>query len=121
MLNLVASQLDKGRELTLPVVGIEHAPALAAFLERQQVKIETAPADYERRIREGDLDVVLEVDEDFASDVAAGRSGKLRLNLRPLARPRAQRRSSRRTGCCAPSPASGDRAGCCCAASRPKW
>jgi len=80
VLNLVASQLDKGRELTLPVVGLEHAPALAAFLERQQVKVETAPADYERRIREGDLDVVLEVDKDFASDVAAGRSGKLRLN-----------------------------------------
>jgi sodium transport system permease protein len=79
VLNLIASQLEKGRELTLPVVGIEHAPALAAFLERQQVTIEQAPADFERRIQEGDLDVVLEIDKNFASDVTAGRSGKVQL------------------------------------------
>lgn len=79
VLNLVASQIDKDRELKLPVMGIEYAPALAAFLERQQVTIEPAPADFERRIRTGELDVVLEVDKDFASDVAAGRSAKVRL------------------------------------------
>jgi sodium transport system permease protein len=81
VLNLVASQIDRDRELKLPVAGIEHAPALAAFLERQQVTIVPAPADFERKIRDGDLDVVVDVDEDFAADVAAGRSGKLRLNF----------------------------------------
>ena len=79
VMNLVASQIEKRRELTLPVVGIEHAPALAAFFERQQVTLEPAPKDYEQRIRSGDLDVVLEVDADFGKSVAAGRPGKIRL------------------------------------------
>jgi sodium transport system permease protein len=79
VINLVASQLDRSRELKLPVVGIEYAPALAAFFERQQVTLTPAPPDYEEKIRAGDLDVVLEVDPTFAKDVAAGRSGKVRL------------------------------------------
>jgi len=79
VLNLIASQLDRSRELTLPVAGIEHAPALAAFLLRQQVAIVPAPVDYERKLRDGDLDVVVEVDKDFAGDAAAGRAAKLRL------------------------------------------
>lgn len=81
VLNLIAGQLDRSRELALPVVGIEHAPALAAFLVRQQTRLEVAPADYPQKVRDGDLDVVLEVDGDFARDVAAGRSGKLRLHF----------------------------------------
>jgi len=77
--NLVANQLDKARELKLPVVGIEHAPALAAFFERQQATLSPAPPDFEQKIREGDIDVVLVIDLGFAEDVAAGRSGKVRL------------------------------------------
>ena len=44
VLNLVARQADTARELSLPVVGREPAPALAAFLERQQVTLTPAPA-----------------------------------------------------------------------------
>jgi sodium transport system permease protein len=79
VLNLLASQLDRARELRLPVAGRENAPALMAFLERQQATLIPAPDDFERRIRTGDLDVVLEVDSEFETDVAAGRQGKLRL------------------------------------------
>ncbi len=77
--NLIASQADRARELKLPAVGIEHAPALAAFLERQQVTLSTAPDDYLARIKSGDLDVVLIVDPDFAADVAAGKPATVRL------------------------------------------
>jgi sodium transport system permease protein len=77
--NLIASQADRARELKLPVIGREHAPALAAFLERQQVDLIAAPADYEARIRSGDLDVVLVIDAKFASDVAEGRPATVRL------------------------------------------
>jgi sodium transport system permease protein len=80
VLNLLASQMDRGRELKLPVIGIESAPALAAFLERQQVVLEPAPADFEQRIRDGTLDVVLEIDRDFATNAAAGRAAKVRLH-----------------------------------------
>ena len=73
VLNLVASQMDKSRELKLPVSGAEHAPALIAFLERQQVKIEQAPPDAERQVRAGDLDVLVEIDPAFGADVAKGK------------------------------------------------
>jgi len=79
VLNLISTQLEKGRELELAIVGAERAPALVAFLERQQVTVRAAPPDHEARIRQGELDVVLEIDADFAKDVAAGRSAKVRL------------------------------------------
>lgn len=77
--NLIASQADRARELKLPAVGMASAPALAAFLVRNQVTLSEAPADYEAKVRAGDLDVVLVVDPDFAKDVADGRQGRVRL------------------------------------------
>ncbi|HET9761915.1 MAG TPA: ABC transporter permease [Casimicrobiaceae bacterium] len=79
ILNMAASQAEKARDLKLPVAGAENAPALIAFLKRQQVTIEAAPADYEKRIRAGDLDVVLAIDAQFEGDVAAGKAGTVRL------------------------------------------
>jgi len=79
MLNLIANQVERAREIRLPVVGREHAPALAAFLERQQVTLTDAPADYEAQIRRGDLDVVLVVDPAFARDAASGKPATVRL------------------------------------------
>lgn len=77
--NMTANQADKARELKLPVVGRENAPALIAFLERSQVVIQQAPADYEAKIRAGDLDVALMIDPAFETDVAAGKAGTVRL------------------------------------------
>ena len=77
--NLMARQVDRAHDLTLPVKGAERAPAVVAFLERQQVTIATAPADYEDAIRRGDLDVVLVVDKGFAADVAQGKPGRVQL------------------------------------------
>lgn len=79
VLNLIARQTDRASELKLPVAGAEHAPALVAFLERQQVQITPAPAQYEDRIRAGDLDVVLEIDPGFGDDVAKGKPATVRL------------------------------------------
>jgi sodium transport system permease protein len=77
--NLIASQAEKSRELTLAVVAAERAPALVDYLKRQQVTVTAAPADYEARIRAGDLDVTLLIDENFARDVAEGRAGIVQL------------------------------------------
>jgi len=71
--NLIASQAERARDLRLPVVGAEYAPAVVAFLERQQVTLPKAPDDYDAQIRRGDLDVVLVIDERFAGEVAQGR------------------------------------------------
>jgi sodium transport system permease protein len=79
VLNLAATQAEKARELSLHVVGREYAPALIVFLERQQVTLPAAPADYEDAIRAGTLDVVLEIDASFRDDVANGRAGTVRL------------------------------------------
>jgi sodium transport system permease protein len=79
MLNFMSSQVERARDVTLPVVGREHAPALMAFLEAQQVKLVPAPADYEEQVRRGDLDTVLVVDEAFMGDIERGRQGVVRL------------------------------------------
>jgi sodium transport system permease protein len=77
--NLIASQADKSRDVKLAVVAAERAPALIDYLKRQQVTITVAPADYEAKIRAGDLDAALLIDESFARDVAAGRAGTVQL------------------------------------------
>jgi sodium transport system permease protein len=77
--NLMASQAERARDLTLPVRGGEYAPAVVAFLERQQVKVTKAPDDYDAQIRRGDLDVVLIIDDGFANDIAQGKPATVRL------------------------------------------
>jgi sodium transport system permease protein len=79
ILNMAANQAERARELKLAVAGAAHAPALIAFLERSQIAVQPAPADYEAKIRAGELDVALVIDEAFASDVAAGRAAAVRL------------------------------------------
>jgi sodium transport system permease protein len=79
ILNMASNQAERGRELKLPVQGADHAPALVAFLQRQQVVVQSAPPDYETRIRSGELDVALVIDESFESDVAAGKAATVRL------------------------------------------
>ena len=77
--NMFAQQADRARELTLAVRGAEHASALMAFLERQQVKVAPAPDDFETKIRGGDLDVVMIVEPTFDDDVKKGRAATVRL------------------------------------------
>jgi sodium transport system permease protein len=77
--NLMASQAEHAREMTLPVMGAEYAPAVVAFLQRQQVSVTKAPADYDAQIRRGDLDVVLVIDTSFAKDVEQGKPGTVQL------------------------------------------
>jgi sodium transport system permease protein len=79
MLYVVAVQSGKSRDLVLPVAGADHAPALVAFLVRQQVVVRPAPPDFEARVRDGDLDVVVDVDAKFEADVALGKPGTVRV------------------------------------------
>jgi len=71
------TQLDK--PLELPVVGIERAPNLVAFLASHGINGKPAPADIEDRIRAQQVDVALVIDEDYADDWRAGRPAKLEL------------------------------------------
>jgi len=79
VINLIAGQANKARDLRLPIIGATHAPALVAFLQRQQVAILEPPADFESKIKSGDLDIVLEIDAAFAARVAKGEPGVVHL------------------------------------------
>jgi sodium transport system permease protein len=70
---LVAGIERRAEERTVIVAGIEHAPTLRNFLERQTYRIEAAPADYEKQLVSQSLgDPVLVVTEDFESGLAHG-------------------------------------------------
>lgn len=70
---LVAGIEKRAEERSVIVAGIEHAPTLRNYLERQTYRIETAPSDYERRLVTQKLgDPVLVLGKDFEAELARG-------------------------------------------------
>jgi sodium transport system permease protein len=70
---------DKAATLKVRIVGQQHAPALVNFLQRNDVEIEDAPADYEARVREGRLDAVIVVPEEFDARFIGGDAAKVEI------------------------------------------
>jgi len=70
---------EKASILKVRIAGEEHAPALVNYLQRNDVEIEAAPADYEKKIREGRLDAVIVVPEDFDERFIAGDNAKVEI------------------------------------------
>ena len=70
---------EKAATLKVRLAGQEHAPALVNFLRRSDVEIETAPPDYEARVREGALDAVIVVPRDFDERYLAGDGARVEL------------------------------------------
>jgi sodium transport system permease protein len=70
---LVASSEERAESREVLVAGIEHAPSLRNFLERQTLQVKPAPAEYERLLRERQLaDAVVVVATDFEAVLARG-------------------------------------------------
>ncbi len=70
---LVAGIEQRAEERTVVVVGIEHAPTLKNFFERQTYRIMAAPADYEKQLVSQQLgDPVLLIGRDFEAELARG-------------------------------------------------
>jgi len=70
---LIASLEERADRRELLVVGIEAAPTLKNFIERQTFTIKAAPADYEARLRATTLlEPVLVVPKDFEAKLLAG-------------------------------------------------
>lgn len=63
--------------LNLPVQGAENAPGLIAFLKQNNVTVQPAPADPESAVREGEVNLVLIVGNDFAGALAEGQPAPL--------------------------------------------
>jgi sodium transport system permease protein len=77
---LVAGIEKRAEERTAVVAGIEYAPTLRNYLERQTYRIEAAPADYEARLKSQSLgDPVLLVGKDFEAELARGESPLLEI------------------------------------------
>ncbi len=70
---LIASLQERAEQRTVLAVGIEHAPTLRNYLERQTYTIKPAPTDYEARLRASTLlEPVLVVRADFESALQHG-------------------------------------------------
>lgn len=65
--------------LNLPVQGAENAPGLITFLKQNNVTILPAPADPESAVREGEVNLVLIIGEDFGSALAEGQPAPLEM------------------------------------------
>ena len=70
---------ERAAVLKVRMAGAQHAPALVNFLQRNDVEIEAAPADYEERIREGRLDAVIVIPRDFEERLLAGDNAKVEI------------------------------------------
>ncbi len=70
---------EKASILKVRLVGQEHAAPLVNFLKRADVEIETAPPDYEARVKEGKLDAVIVVKPGFHEKFLSGEGASLEL------------------------------------------
>ena len=77
--HFVSGLEEKAATLKVRIAGAAHAPALVNFLQRNDVEIENAPQDYEQRIREGRLDAVIVVRDDFDERFLAGDQAKVEI------------------------------------------
>ena len=70
---LIAGMEERAEAREIHVVGIEHAPSLRNYLERQSYSVRTAPPDFERQlVARSFADPVVLVPADFERDLAQG-------------------------------------------------
>ena len=73
VLALVASLESRAEQREIYVAGVEKAPTLQNFLERQTYTVKAPPADYEAQLRRSKFtDPVVVVPDDFESALARG-------------------------------------------------
>jgi sodium transport system permease protein len=70
---------EKAATLKVRIAGQQYAPALVNFLQRMDVDVEDAPADYEARVKEGRLDAVIVVPKDFDERYLSGDDAKVEI------------------------------------------
>jgi sodium transport system permease protein len=70
---------EKAATLKVRISGQQFAPSLVNFLQRMDVEVETAPEDYEARIKEGRLDAVIVVPKDFDERYLSGDKAKVEI------------------------------------------
>lgn len=81
LISQLVAGVEKRAEARVVVVhGIEHAPTLRNYLERQTYTVRAAPADFEQQLKDSKLgDPVVVVPADFEAELATGRAPLLEL------------------------------------------
>ncbi|MFA5909702.1 MAG: ABC transporter permease [Vicinamibacterales bacterium] len=80
MFNTLASRQRQVEDVSIPVVGAEHAPALVDWLKQQPgITITRGPADPQEAVRERREDVVVVIPKDFAEKFKASKPAVIRL------------------------------------------
>jgi sodium transport system permease protein len=76
LISTLVSGIEKRAEAREVVaVGMEHAPTLRNFIERQTYTVTVAPPDYEQQLKDSKLgDPVLVIGKDFETEFASGRA-----------------------------------------------
>ena len=73
--SLVGGMEKRAEARVLVVQGIEHAPTLRNYLERQTYTIKPAPSDHEQQLKDSKLgDPVLVIPANFEADLARGQA-----------------------------------------------
>ncbi len=95
MFNAIADRQRDVQDVTIPVVGMAHAPALVDWLRQQNgVTVAEGPADAEAAVRDRKEDVIVVVPEDYAKKFRASRPVELKVvsdGSRTASRPKVQR------------------------------
>lgn len=81
LIGFVGSQTAERSEksLELAVVDADRAVDLVGFLRERDIHVVEPPADVRAAVKNGDLDVALEIDEDYLEDLGAGRPATIRM------------------------------------------
>ncbi|MBP7779894.1 MAG: ABC transporter permease [Acidobacteria bacterium] len=95
LLTTTAGSARGAEELTLPVVGAEHAPPFVQWLGQQTgVRVVPGPADPEQAVLDRTEDVVLIIDPDFMARMGRAQTAEVKLvteSSRDAARPKIAR------------------------------
>ena len=95
MFTVAAERRKSADEITLPIEGVEYAPAFVNWLTQQTgVKVVPPPKDAERAVASRDEDVVLIIDKDFAKAMSRAVPASVKLVsdvTRDSARPKVAR------------------------------
>ncbi len=76
----VSDQIERARQITVPVVGGEHARGLIDWLDQQAgVDIEEGPDEPREEVREGNVDFVVVIPEDFAESFARSKTVEIEI------------------------------------------
>lgn len=95
MLTTTAGSARGAEDLTLPVVGAEHAPAFVQWLGQQTgVRVVPGPADPEQAVLDRTEDLVLIIESDFQERMGRAQTAEIKLvteSTRDRARPKVAR------------------------------